>query len=81
MYAQSRMRIEVAVHPQNKLCLTIHSDGSPGGPTTTLKPAKHHIFFLESCNHPELPFVQFVKSPGSDQFDYLWNGRQLWRRT
>lgn len=81
IYAQSRMALEITMQPENKLCLTVHLRGSAGEPSTMLRPAQHHVFFPDFTDHPELPFVQFVRSPGSDRFDYLWNGRQLWRRS
>ena len=80
MYTQSRMRIDVTALPGNKLCLAIRTHESADGPPQTLRPAQNYLFIPESRDHPELPFVQFVKSPGSDHFDYLWNGKQLWRR-
>lgn len=80
VYTQSRMCIEVAALPANKLCLAIRSRNSADEPPRALQPAQNHIFFPEPDGHPELPYVQFVTSTGSDHFDYLWNGKQLWRR-
>jgi len=80
IYTQSRMRIEVTALPANTLSLSIHSHESADEPPRRLRPAQDHIFIPEPGGHPELPYVQFVSSPGSDHFDYLWNGKQLWRR-
>ncbi|MET0535641.1 MAG: serine hydrolase domain-containing protein [Steroidobacter sp.] len=45
-----------------------------------LRAAEHRLFIPEPRDIPEFAFLQFVASSESQSFDYLWNGKQLWRR-
>jgi CubicO group peptidase (beta-lactamase class C family) len=42
--------------------------------------ADHHSFRVEDGVTDWLRTGQFIRRPGATQFDYLWNGRRLWRR-
>ena len=44
-----------------------------------LRPAEDEIFIPES-QVSELPFIQFVEPQPARTFEYVWNGKQLWRR-
>ena len=45
-----------------------------------LRPAAESIFFPEPGQLETLPFIQFVRPEGAGQFQYIWNGRHVWRR-
>ena len=45
-----------------------------------LRPARGGLFIPEPPVEGYLRFVQFIANPDSDDFKYLWNGSQLWRK-
>ena len=45
-----------------------------------LRPARGGLFIPEPPQEGHLRFVQFIANQDSDDFEYLWNGSQLWRK-
>lgn len=45
-----------------------------------LRPGKDELFLPEPQDDLRFPFMQFVRPDASNRFEYVWNGRQLWRR-
>ena len=80
-YAHASQRIEVAAAPKGGLSLQLQAQkgGLPASPLR-FRPAQQNVFFCESTSMPELAFIQFLPLKRLDLFDYLWNGKQLWRR-
>jgi CubicO group peptidase (beta-lactamase class C family) len=80
-FSRARTHIEVATASQRRLSFTFGTTDSEHAPIHgRLRRAENEVFFPDSRVDYELPFLQFVRSKHSPGFDYLWNGKQLWRR-
>ena len=80
-YARARDTIEIDVSACRALSfarrgLRLEREIAP----RPLRAADHSLFIPEPRDIPEFAFVQFIASGEAQGFDYLWNGKQLWRR-
>lgn len=80
----TRRSLSIVITPDEGSCLRFLSSEGAEGPTAPerlLIPARGHAFLAEPRLGTFFPFVQFVEPAASGQFRYLWNGKQLWRRS
>jgi CubicO group peptidase (beta-lactamase class C family) len=80
-YSRSDTRLEVTGGGAGALSLTIHEVCTLGiSPARQFRAGKDHLFVPESRDDPAVPFVHFLRPDAAGRFEYVWNGRQLWRR-
>jgi CubicO group peptidase (beta-lactamase class C family) len=48
--------------------------------THRLNAAADNVFFTEPPDLKALPYLQFLPSPPAGKCEFIWNGRNLWRR-
>lgn len=69
---------------QLNICATHNPESNPPirVPVTShrLRGAKQHVFWTDPPELHALPFVQFVSPLHDRGFEYIWNGRNVWRR-
>jgi len=51
------------------------------GESTPLIAASDDVFFPRVSCGPELPYLQFIVPRNDEKFEYLWNGKYVWRRS
>ena len=80
-YSQARKRLVVGMTNEATLELTcIETSASDRCVPTRIRPTRQGVFIPESTHDEEFPFVQFIAQQDSGGYEYLWNGRQLWRK-
>lgn len=80
-FSRADSQIEITPSPQGGLAFNLRAGKSQHRATQgRLRPAERDIFFPYSAVVPDLTFVQFLRLGSGDTVDYLWNGKQLWRR-
>lgn len=81
-YIQAKTAVDVTADADDALHLSVRdrSTEAPVSPTRRLRPADGGIFLSESGGNPEFMFVQFIAGNDASAPEYLWNGRQMWRR-
>jgi hypothetical protein len=81
-YVQAHSRLNIVKTSQGTLCLAVRTqDSSAETSQRPLRPAAEEVFIPESRDNLDLAFVQFIASDPMSGFGYLWNGKQLWRRS
>ena len=81
IYKQARTSIAVAHSTPTTISFSVNDlQSGEVNPPNSLRPAEDHVFLPRLPDSPEFAFIQFVKSNPAARFDYLWNGRMLWRR-
>jgi Beta-lactamase len=80
-YSQSRTKLVVKLTREDALELSSYDvcANRHCGPSW-LRPARGDLFIPEPPQEGDLRFVQFIANQDSDDFEYLWNGSQLWRK-
>ena len=80
-YSRANSRLTISVDSRAHLFL-VASDLRSERETTRcrLQPAEDQLFIPETREDPNLAFLQFVGDDPAGAAEYLWNGRQLWRR-
>jgi CubicO group peptidase (beta-lactamase class C family) len=80
-YARARDAIHIDVLAERTLSFAMRSQGLEREiAPRPLRAADHSLFIPEPRDVPEFAFVQFITSGEAQGYDYLWNGKQLWRR-
>jgi hypothetical protein len=79
----SRCNTWLAVQGGDGAPLSVSVHDPQAGPVWScphLRPGKDELFVPEPQDDLRFPFMQFLRPDASDRFEYVWNGRQLWRR-
>jgi CubicO group peptidase (beta-lactamase class C family) len=78
-YVQAQSRLSVGVTSQGRLYMRISTqDSKVQSRECVMRPAERQMFIPETRDE-EFPFVQFVAGGPPCAFEYVWNGKQLWR--
>jgi len=79
-YVQAQSRLSVGATSQGRLYMRVSTqDSKVQSLECVIRPAEREMFIPETRD-TEFPFVQFVAEGPACASEYVWNGRQLWRR-
>jgi CubicO group peptidase (beta-lactamase class C family) len=80
--AASTVRIDIASTQILRHQVTSRSSSteSQSSEVISLRHAGNHLFFPARQTNFDLPFVEFVSPRSNGTFEYIWNGKSLWRR-
>ena len=80
-YLRSNSKLEVTAGRGAVLSVALH-DLQAGRISRgrQLHRGRDDLFVPEAQDDPGFPFVQFVRPDAAGVFEYVWNGRYLWRR-
>ena len=80
-YVRAASRLAVTAAPDGCLYLTVRDrEGREAYPAKALLPAEFALFMPQPADDPDLLFLQFLRHGPTGRIEYIWNGRQLWRR-
>jgi hypothetical protein len=80
-YLRSNSKLEVTAGRGAALSVALHDlRGGRISRGRQLHPGRDDLFVPEAQDDPDFPFVQFVRPDAAGVFEYVWNGRYLWRR-
>ena len=80
-YVQAQCRLTVDIASKGVLRLIVETkDSNAEIHHCLLRPAEGEIFIPEPRKDPEFAVLQFVRADSTYTFNYVWNGKQLWRR-
>ena len=86
-FASGPLTATIEVDAERRLALVI--ENRHGAPPVLREPMRHHLrlgldhsFCSMPLNAKVMPYGRFLRDPQRhDSFEYLWNGRYLWRRS
>lgn len=82
-YGTRAVTLEIRRSTNMLVCDVIAPGGHPGESlpaSIPLKAADHDIFFPAVGCAADIPFLQFLMPRQTGQYEYLWNGKCVWRR-
>ena len=81
-YIQAQTIVDIKMDEDGLLRLSVIQRGAEAAvtPARRLRPAENNVFLSEVGGDAEFLFVQFIATESSPGSQYLWNGRQVWRR-
>ena len=80
-FSRCDTRLAVQAGAGGALSVSVHDpQAAPVWSCPHLRPGPDELFLPEPLDDLRFPFMQFVRPDARNRFEYVWNGRQLWRR-
>ena len=79
-YVQAQSILRVDTTSKRQLLLIIDTPDRRESRARLLRAAEGNLFIFEPRDSTDFACVQFVKATEAGTFEYLWNGKQIWRR-